>query len=48
MLIASLLKCCASPELLLKMLLGFILPPVGSCAEGGTLKGLQFCCRLTK
>lgn len=48
MLIASSLKHCAGPELLLEMLLGFILPPVGICANADVLKGLQLCCRLLK
>lgn len=48
MLIASLLKYSSSPKLLLKMLLGFIFPLVGSCAKGCILKGLQFCYRLMK
>lgn len=48
MLIASSRKHCASPELLLKMLLGFILLPLGICAKGDILKALQFCCQLLK
>lgn len=41
MLTTSLLKHCASPELLLKMLLSFVFLLVSSCAERGILKRLQ-------
>lgn len=48
MLIASLMKPCAGAELLLKMLLGFVLPYLDSYAKRGIVKILQFGCKLMK